>query len=470
VGRSEARDVDGDGRPDLVMTLPRLRVDAESVTDFRDLPPAFVAHRAEDGRYHLDDAVTRTALRALCPAAPPRDRHYPHDAEDHSVRPQTFVEALFLDGLCHRVHGASTAEAVLRVREIVLASGETFANLPREPLEAALEQFPVPLTLAPLQVAPLAPLPRRLSAVSRTATAPDARCNDTAQRWVAWNAHAEQALHALPDDSQRPPLPDTRASSRFCIATDAGRWTLLPTGMSLQGDDNPELTAPVRLTWTPSNPRGPRETSLDLTLSATEHLRAWWEFHGAHDYDGDGAAELIVDDDSASPEMALRVWTVRDGRIVPYTPAEELREVRDVHDVDHDGRPDLVLPSPWSIRDTCGRAGIVHDGPTALAHALPGGGFSTTDAVARAWMLQQCTDTARGAPSTPDVLDVACARLSGSDPEHSVAALHARWPAGPQRVVASVRDAVCLTFQQVAAMALVPLPRFDPSEAATLPR
>jgi hypothetical protein len=58
----------------------------------------------------------------------------------------------------------------------------------------------------------------------------------------------------------------------------------------------------------------------------------------------------------------------------------------------------------------------------------------------------------------PDVLDVACARLRGASAESLVAALQARTLAGPQRLLPSMRTGLCMRFQELASMALVPLP------------
>ena len=105
------------------------------------------------------------------------------------------------------------------------------------------------------------------------------------------------------------------------------------------------------------------------------------------DYDADGLPEVGVYQSSwhhtLPPTIGLSVWTVKQGRIVPYAPADALPAVG-ARDIDADGRPDLMLDSRGEF---LGPEGNVQSHtslqPDAAAHSLPNGDFSTKDAVAK---------------------------------------------------------------------------------------
>jgi hypothetical protein len=93
------------------------------------------------------------------------------------------------------------------------------------------------------------------------------------------------------------------------------------------------------------------------------------------------------------PTVTLGVWTVKQGRIVPYAPADGLGAVG-VDDIDTDGRPDLLLDSQDALLgpgcdstegDFPQCMAQLHTSfrPDQAAHSLPDGSFSTTDAVAK---------------------------------------------------------------------------------------
>ena len=113
------------------------------------------------------------------------------------------------------------------------------------------------------------------------------------------------------------------------------------------------------------------------------------------DYDGDGTPEVAVYesrfDHTRSPQVRLALWTSRGGQVKPYAPAISLPAVG-ARDVDEDGRPDLLIDT--RDEELCESPGPGLDcipgahtslGPDAVAHSLPDGGFSTTDAVATQW-------------------------------------------------------------------------------------
>ena len=111
-----------------------------------------------------------------------------------------------------------------------------------------------------------------------------------------------------------------------------------------------------------------------------------------YDYDADGVPEVGVYYLSwhhvMPSHLFLRVWTVKQGRIVPYEPADALPgAVVGVTHIGGDDRPDLLLDSRHEFFGPEGGNFESHTSlsPDGVAHALPNGTFSTTDAVAKRW-------------------------------------------------------------------------------------
>lgn len=103
-----------------------------------------------------------------------------------------------------------------------------------------------------------------------------------------------------------------------------------------------------------------------------------------YDFDGDGEEEAILTEHSNSlgrQERSVTLWTFKAGRITPYAPAWQ-RIAEAARDVDGDGRPDLLYRPYWGERGPGGAE-------LALAHALPNGTFSTSDAAAAAFHDKQ---------------------------------------------------------------------------------
>ena len=112
-------DVDGDGLLDGVRALPSIASptgeDPVRATD----DPVTVARRLADGRFAVDDAVTRAVLRAACPAMtyePPPSDEAP---EGEAAR----LTGLFWAGFCVRAWGASVDAAERAVRAFAATRG-----------------------------------------------------------------------------------------------------------------------------------------------------------------------------------------------------------------------------------------------------------------------------------------------------------------------------------------------------------
>jgi hypothetical protein len=105
------------------------------------------------------------------------------------------------------------------------------------------------------------------------------------------------------------------------------------------------------------------------------------------DYDGDGIPELLLHAintyHTSSPKRRLSIWKYTPKGVVRY-PGTEGLPVIDVDDVDNDGRPDLVLDLGETPEDSDRDSSLVPEG-WELAHSLPNGRFSMTDAVCAAY-------------------------------------------------------------------------------------
>lgn len=464
--QARSEDVDGDGLDDLVRYFPSLPSLGELSVDFSQMPPVVVAHRLPDGRYALDDEVTRAALRALCPSPPPPIRSIRGSGDIRDGERVAYLEGLFIDGFCHRVWGAPIDQAVASVRASASAAPDgLFPPDTLPPVIAALRAFPVPQELEPLDAPPLplaravpptdpsldldappAPGDPRCAAVERANAALLARANRASDRSLG-----ERGGHLL------------HRAERLCVATAQGVWAIALEGFRVARGDQEGLLATGLLTWRPN--AGRAAAGVRIGYQANSYSGDETMLVPAADYDNDGTPEVIVHrrerDSEAGGHHTRRVFTARAGTLEPYAPAARFGAVDGVVDADRDGRPDLVLESPWAASSRCGYMGQTHYGPALLAHALPDGTFSTRDDVARAWTLSRCVREEGSGEAPPDVLDVACARIRGASSESVIAALQARAPAGHPRAIDETHAERCLTFHEMAAVALVPLP-FDP--------
>ena len=172
---------------------------------------------------------------------------------------------------------------------------------------------------------------------------------------------------------------------------------------------------------------------VDAGEKLTRHVRKLDEIEGGRrqfveakvfDFDGDGDPELYLAftgegagcDPSAYPNGEIVGF--HGGKIAPYAPAKGLA-IFALKDIDKDGRPDIVTPSPFATFDDT-HGVVANFAPHLVAHALPDGTFSRTDAVAVAAAKAICPRK----PTTFPVDDgiaivktVGCARLWGMTAE-----------------------------------------------------
>lgn len=130
-----------------------------------------------------------------------------------------------------------------------------------------------------------------------------------------------------------------------------------------------------------------------------------------YDFNADGEAELWLSRsypfaDGAEPETHLLTF---DGvKVRSYVPTDV--HYRQLDDVDHDGRPDLVWNFEAPLRDDCSDHGHPAETPSFLARADGDGRFVTDDAVAKNYVQSWCSAPPRVLDSVGSVL---CARLYG---------------------------------------------------------
>lgn len=468
-------DVDHDGVTDLVRPWPTLPTIGGFRGDFVDVPPAVLAHGLAEGRFALDDDLTRAALRSVCPSPPPAVS--PHTAEGTPSEQEQSIHAqtLFLEGFCRRVWGASVDEAVERVRaSATAASPGVFADDTVRAVIEALRAFPVPqeleaTTAEPIALVPDAPTPPTPPAAPTTA--PDPRCAVILRANAALIARARHAVSVVAE-SNRPRVEVSDLPT--CVASPGGVWSVQFKTFTVARGDEPSITLRAEVVWRPTT--GAAARPAQFTLRSNSYAWETLSIAATGDYDGDGVPEVFVRTDGDEMEgagsLTIKLYTARDGQARPYANAERFERIVEVTDADRDGRDDLVLPSPWTITDSCGLEGITHDGPRVLAHALADGTFSTTDDVARAWAVRGCVrERHQDEDAYADVIDVACARIRGASAEQTVAALARRWTNAPLVYSNEHATSLCLALPSVASQGLI-APPFEPvreGNAPTLP-
>jgi hypothetical protein len=233
------------------------------------------------------------------------------------------------------------------------------------------------------------------------------------------------------------PWTESIASFGRCLPTPRGLWAVVVDDAAYVEDADQGNS--VRGHWSVVRV-GADGAELRLTRAAEWISRSLPGVTGAvvYDYDGDGEAELVllrrtsVSEGADDPDG--EVLTVRGGAVVPYAPAAGI-EPDEARDVDADGRPDLVTRTPYRADgdDSPSDFTYLMEGPALLAHALPDGSFSRSDAVAAGFAREQCPrrDASAGG-ATIDGASVVCARLWGVPAATVAGAVRARCPSPAQ--------------------------------------
>jgi len=196
---------------------------------------------------------------------------------------------------------------------------------------------------------------------------------------------------------------------------------------------DPELDGGASATFTVLHDDGSGSVVRWSTKAPPKERPLWPPSLEVHDYDGDGVPELFSGlqyGGGAREWVRARAFvTFKNGRITPYSPASGL-PIDHLEDVDHDGRPDLVVEYDVGHGHRCDLHIDGAGGPdlvTLVAHGLPDGTFSMSDAVARSELAkrEKCTTAPAhivtisptidgGEPPSIVEEDIVCARMWGT--------------------------------------------------------
>lgn len=171
---------------------------------------------------------------------------------------------------------------------------------------------------------------------------------------------------------------------------------------------------------------------------------------GVFDWSGDGRAELFFhqsheqEENQNSVDRASRWWTfAATGSASPREFARAASNAANIADYDRDGRPDILLRSPWVVVGPCGLSDVDNIGPRPLLHSVTDGRFVEDD-VSHAWLARQCperpTSLFDGIGVDHDEwpnfdqpqVRVACARLYGASADTVAAQIAATYPPAPE--------------------------------------
>jgi hypothetical protein len=236
------------------------------------------------------------------------------------------------------------------------------------------------------------------------------------------------------------------SAPQYCWASGRGAWALLPDQLlfhpSSANDEEWEMDAHVVLAHI--DERGTIVRQEIETLQEAGNTRSEFgeladanccsDFASSgvevvllHDFDGDGEKEVYLKS-TYSIEGSYKeydaLFSFRDDRLAPYAHAASIG-FREIEDVTKDGRPDLLVYEYLDGGESCG-SGFPYggNGPKFLAHALPDGTFSETDAEAVAYAKTWCPRLPATLETTADVV---CAKLWGDSEETLQRKIDKRW-------------------------------------------
>lgn len=180
-----------------------------------------------------------------------------------------------------------------------------------------------------------------------------------------------------------------------CLPSAKGAWVLDGSDVRPLKKDktHPESgwTVPFALSYVGPDGKQTRGKTVTGASSSRGQEKHYWIVLGTFDYDGDGVSEIAVADVTDYGEESSetrKVYTWKDGDVVEY-PHVNFQFSR-MLDVDGDKRPDLVVTGPFEVEGPCGLNGQMFRAPPHVAHSLPDGTFSRTDAVAQEVVRAQC--------------------------------------------------------------------------------
>lgn len=251
----------------------------------------------------------------------------------------------------------------------------------------------------------------------------------------------------------RPLAPDARApivdELTRCLGAGAGAWAFVIDRAETARNDA-ELTFTIHVRPVYVAPGGAmRRAGVALRIAAGTSSFVHSIEHrdvGVFDWDGDGRGELYFREEHSQHENGNavarldRAWTfaARGAEVREYAP--EAARATAIRDVDSDGRPDLLLRSPWVDVGPCGIDDVDYPGPRLLLHSRPDGTFSADDEGAQGFVAHQCRERPAALISVP----AGGGEMATADePSYRIAC--ARWWG---RTAADVADEVTRTYPE----------------------
>lgn len=175
-----------------------------------------------------------------------------------------------------------------------------------------------------------------------------------------------------------------------CLRGPTSAWTIALGSLTIEND--PIFEAKWELVHVGAHGETTRFHSEDPTFTAGVGgggygPQRFWSF----DFEDDGEPEIVFTSHFEGVEKGDSNWVLAfrydHGAIAPYQPVAGWTDLRDV---DKDGRPDAVVDHQAEDQGGCGiYESSDLSAPTLVAHGVHGG-FSTTDAFAKATALRAC--------------------------------------------------------------------------------
>jgi hypothetical protein len=157
IDASDVRDVDGDGRPDLLTSLgyEAPATSRGSQFDYILLGPAFMAHATAQGAFAIDDPAALSEADRLCSPAP-SSVIVPSEG-DFGVDDEQTTRAV----ICARMRGAAAAPIAAAIRRACARSQRDAAGQRREACNAPAQLIAMARRTPPLHLPPRAATPAR---------------------------------------------------------------------------------------------------------------------------------------------------------------------------------------------------------------------------------------------------------------------------------------------------------------------
>ncbi len=243
-----------------------------------------------------------------------------------------------------------------------------------------------------------------------------------------------------------------------CVGDGGGAWLLAVESMR-RADEG--FAGSFRVVRVGADGRAVRTSLVDDFGTMKSGERRGAAITASVDIDGDGAFELLLTSqghyaggEDASSAAHLYRLAGKQLSEVPLPLAKGLpTSLVEVSDVDGDGRPDLIVESPFSLDVDCTLDGTA-SGPRLLLHGGPGG-FVVDDEVTQNFARRECAGTSLATlvtlpASLPDsdsregaartIRAIGCARLGGAPASEVKEQLRREVPADPHAACVSTLE------------------------------